>query len=69
MAFAELKEELEKQLPSILNLTDICSILAVSPDTIYREIKDKKLCAFKADGEWNVLKADFLEYMEKISTI
>lgn len=69
MPFADLKEELEKQLPSILNLQDICSILSVSPDTIYREIRDKKLDAFKADGEWNILKNDFLDYMEKNSTI
>jgi len=69
MPFSELREELEKQLPSILNISDICSILTVSPDTIYREIKDKKLVAFKADGGWNVLKKDLLDYMEKISTI
>jgi len=69
MPFADLKEELEKQLPSILNLQDICSILSVSPDTIYREIRDKKLNAFKADGEWNILKNDFIDYMEKNSTI
>lgn len=69
MAFTELREYLEKQLPSILNLSDICSILMVSPDTIYREIKDHRLIAYKADGEWNVLKSDLLDYMEKISTI
>ncbi len=69
MPFADLKEELEKQLPSILNLQDICSILAVSPDTIYREIRDKKLEAYKADGEWNILKSDFIDYMEKNSTL
>lgn len=69
MLFTDLREELEKQLPSILNLQDICSILAVSPDTIYREIHDKNLDAFKADGEWNVLKNDFLNYMEKNSTL
>lgn len=69
MLFTDLREDLEKQLPSILNLQDICSILAVSPDTIYREIRDKNLDAFKADGEWNVLKNDFLNYMEKNSTL
>ena len=69
MPFSDLRDELEKQLPSILNLQDICSILAVSPDTIYREIRDRKLDAFKADGEWNILKNDFLEYMEKNATI
>ncbi len=69
MPFAELRDELEKTLPSILNIMDICSILTVSPDTIYREIQDGKLLAYKADGEWNVLRSDLLEYMEKRSTI
>jgi predicted site-specific integrase-resolvase len=69
MPFAALREELEKTLPSILNIMDICSILTVSPDTIYREIQDGKLIAFKAEGEWNVLKGDLLEYMERRSTI
>jgi excisionase family DNA binding protein len=43
--------------------------LTVSPDTIYREIQDGKLSAYKAEGEWNVLKGDLLEYMETRSTI
>lgn len=69
MPFTDLRLELEKTLPSILNITDICSVLMVSPDTIYREIADGKLDAYKAEGEWNVLRKDFLDYLDQNTTI
>ncbi len=69
MPIDDLMAELKRTLPSILDVTDICSILGVSPDTIYREIQSGALSAYKADGEWCVLRNDFLEYLERNATV
>lgn len=69
MPIDDLIRELRQNLPSILDVTDICSILDVSPDTIYREIQSGALLAYKAEGEWCVLRADFLEYLERNATV
>jgi excisionase family DNA binding protein len=69
MLLPETRRALENELPPILIVSDICSLLRISPDTVYREIEDKILPAWKVEGEWNVTRADFLEYLERISTL
>jgi excisionase family DNA binding protein len=69
MPIDNLINELQQTLPSILDVTDICSILSISPDTVYREIQNGALSAYKAEGEWCVLRSDFLDYLERNATV
>jgi len=69
MLLPEIRRELEDELPPILIVSDICSLLHISPDTVYREIEDGMLPAWKMEGDWNVSRADFLAYLERISTL
>ena len=70
MLLEEERKELETTLPPILNIPDICSILQVSPSTIRRELHRKDgLQGYLADGEWNIARADFLEYLAHNATL
>jgi len=66
----EIMSALAESLPAILNTRDICSFLKVSSETVHREIaRPGGLKGFKAEGEWNVARADFLEYLEHHGTL
>jgi hypothetical protein len=60
-----LEEELTKTLPAILDIQDICLTLRVSKKTVMREIAAERIPAYRADGEWNVSRMDFLEYLSR----
>jgi hypothetical protein len=68
-ALCRPERELEKQLPSILNLRDICSILAVSPDTILQGIRDKKLEGLQSRRRVEYPKSDLHRLHGKKSTL
>jgi excisionase family DNA binding protein len=61
----ELEENLLGALPAILDIQDICSTLRVSQKTVLREITAGHLPAYRADGEWNINRLDFLAYLSK----
>jgi putative molybdopterin biosynthesis protein len=45
---------------------DVAKILDVSPMTVYRYIKAKRLTAYKIGKEYRVSKADFESFMETV---
>lgn len=63
----EIEQQLRDTLPAILSIKDIASILRCSETTIRRLIRDKGLQAFLADGEWNILREDFIQYLDNCS--
>ena len=66
----ELMKELEEDLPPILDIRDICSILKVSDSTVRRELsRPDGLPGYLAEGEWNVARADFIASLERHGTL
>jgi hypothetical protein len=65
----DLKKELLDSLPAILDVQDICSTLRVSRKTVMREITAQRLPAYRADGDWNVNRTDFLIYLSRHATL
>jgi excisionase family DNA binding protein len=65
----DLKDELLATLPVILDVQDLCSILRVSKKTIMREISERRLVAYQIDGEWNINRSDFLNYLSQTATL
>jgi IS30 family transposase len=63
----ELRNELTNNLPVIMDIQDICSILNVSWDTVHRELRRPGgLKGYQdASGEWNINRADFLAYLSR----
>jgi hypothetical protein len=61
----DLEEKLQNELPAILDVPDICSILRVSRKTVMREISAGNIIAYRADGEWNVNRTEFLDYLSR----
>ena len=51
-----------------LTVNDIARRLSVSPDTVRKWIRDKKLKAYQV-GDYRINKADFDEFMKKRATI
>jgi len=65
----EIRDDLIKSIPAILNIRDICLILDVSASTVRREIKRRGgLPGYLVEGEWNVARADFLAYLARNAT-
>lgn len=64
-----LKPDAERELmalPAILGIQDICSLLRISPDTVYREIRDGRLLAYRANEQgnaWSVARPDLIAYL------
>lgn len=66
----ETVKELEENLPPILDIRDICSILRVSDSTVRRELnRPGGLRGYLAEGEWNVARPDFLDYLIRQGTL
>ena len=66
----KLSKELERTLPSLLNIQDICSTLRISSSTVRRELaRENGLPGFMMDGEWTVIRADFLDYLSRNGTL
>lgn len=63
MLDAETIKELTATLPAVLDVADAALLLRVSQRTIQREILEGKIEAFRADGEWNILRSDFISYL------
>jgi hypothetical protein len=63
-------KELEEDLPPILDIRDICSILRVSDTSVRRELtRQGGIPGYLAEGKWNVARADFLAYLERNGTL
>lgn len=56
--------ELHK-LPAVLDREDLRALLRISKRGIDRILADPELHAWKEDGEWNVLRSDLIEWLEK----
>jgi len=66
----DLRKELEETLPPIIDIRDICSTLKVSASTVRRELtREGGLPGFIMDGEWNVTRKDFLDYLDRNGTL
>jgi excisionase family DNA binding protein len=52
-----------------LTAEEVAEKLRVSTDTILREIKRKKLVAYKISGQWRITPADLQTYMETVRNI
>ena len=50
---------------SILTLQEACKLLRVSESTMRRWLRDKKIQAYKMEGQWRFLKYELDEWMEK----
>jgi len=65
-----VRKELLESLPAILNIQDICLLLKVSPSTVRRELnRAKGLRGYLAEGEWNIARADLLDYLSRHATL
>ena len=52
-------------LPTVLSLKDLKTALRLSDRSMYRIVQDPDLHAFKDGRDWNVLKSDLIEWLEK----
>lgn len=52
-------------LPTVLSLKDLKTALRLSDRSMYRIVQDPELHAFKDGRDWNVLKSDLIEWLEK----
>jgi excisionase family DNA binding protein len=55
---------LRRELPAILDVTDMAAFLEVSRLTVLREIAAGRIQAYKLDGAWNASRDDFLSYLD-----
>ena len=51
-------------IPKVLTLTEVCDYLNVSPVTIYRLLKRKRIPAFRVAGSWRFNVEDLAVWME-----
>jgi excisionase family DNA binding protein len=51
-------------MDQLLTIKEVCEILQVSDDTIYKEIKDGKIAGTKIRTEWRFTKEALGEYLE-----
>ena len=59
------KDYILRTYPAIMDFDDLMQCLAASSRTVYRIIEEKKIPAWKADGEWNFSRSDVLEYLDR----
>lgn len=58
------------QLPTILSIKDMADFCSTTPMTFYRVIHNGLLSAYKdAEGNWNVLREDFIKYLRRRSNL
>lgn len=63
-----VKRSLEQELPVIMDFLDVTSALRISGRTLYRLIQQNELPAWKdEEGEWNILRQDVINYLDKHS--
>lgn len=55
---------LRRELPAIMDVTDMTAFLEVSRLTVLREIAEGHIQAYKLDGAWNATREDFLAYLD-----
>ncbi len=56
---------LRRELPAIMDVTDMASFLEVSRLTVLREIASGRIPAYKLDGAWNAARDDFIDYLDQ----
>jgi len=70
MLLDDTEQILKETLPAIMDIDDLCSCLNISYRSAIRMIHEDQITAFKDDdGEWNVLRDDFLDYLSKQSNL
>ena len=52
-----------------LTVEEVAEKLRVSTDTVLREIRKKKLVAYKVSGVWRITPADLQIYLDTIRSI
>jgi excisionase family DNA binding protein len=57
----------DNNFPEVMTVKQAAEFLQVSPQTINRMIKDKKLKASKVGDIWRIQKADIVEYLNQHS--
>lgn len=55
---------LVKKMDQLLTIKEVCEMIRVSDDTIYKEIKDGKISGIKIRTEWRFKKEAIEDYLE-----